>query len=53
MDIKKEIIKNWKLVETDILSKEIVTLPIYPDMKREQVYYIIDTIKKFVSTLNL
>ena len=22
MDIKKEIIKNWQLVETDILSKE-------------------------------
>ena len=41
-----------KLPKTDILSKEIVTLPIYPDMKREEVYYVIKTIKKFISKLN-
>ena len=42
-----------ELPKTDILSKEIVTLPIYPDMKREEVYFVIDTIKKFVSKLKL
>ncbi len=42
-----------KLPKTDILSKEIVTLPIYPDMKKKQIHYVVDTIKKFISTLNL
>ena len=38
---------------TDILSKEIVTLPIFPDMTKKQVYHVIKTIKKFISTLKL
>ena len=42
-----------KLPKTDILSKEIVTLPIFPDMKKKQVDYVISNIKKFISTLNL
>ncbi len=42
-----------KLSNTDILSKEIVTLPIFPDMTKKQVYYVIKTIQKFVSTLEL
>ena len=42
-----------KLPKTDILSKEIVTLPIFPDMKKKQVNYVISNIKKFISTLNL
>ena len=42
-----------KLPKTDILSKEIVTLPIFPDMKKKQVSYVISNIKKFISTLNL
>lgn len=42
-----------KLSNTDILSKEIVTLPIFPDMTKKQVYHVIKTIKKFISTLKL
>ena len=42
-----------KLPQTDILSKEIVTLPIFPDMTKKQVYYVISNIKKFISTLKL
>ena len=42
-----------KLPKTDILSKEIVTLPIFPDMTKKQVHYIIKNIKTFLSTLNL
>ena len=42
-----------KLPQTDILSKEIVTLPIFPDMTKKQVYYVIANIKKFILSLNL
>ena len=42
-----------KLPKTDILSKEIVTLPIFPDMTKKQVHYVIKNIKTFLSTLNL
>ena len=42
-----------KLLKTDILSKEIVTLPIFPDMTKKQVHYVIKNIKIFLSTLNL
>jgi len=42
-----------KLPNTDIISKEIVTLPIFPDMKKKQVYYIIKNIKLFLKTLSL
>mgnify|MGYP001271875909 CR=1 FL=1 len=52
---QQKYLKNFykkKLPKTDILSKEIVTLPIYPDMKREEVYYVIKIIKKFISKLN-
>ena len=42
-----------KLPKTNILSKEIVTLPIFPDMTKKQVDYVIKNIKTFLSTLNL
>ena len=41
-----------KLPKTDILSKEIVTLPIFPDMKIKEINYVINNIKKFLSKLN-
>ena len=48
----KKYLKN-KLTKTDIISKEIVTLPIFPDMEKKQVHYVIKNIKLFLSTLNL
>jgi len=32
---------------TDKLSKEIITLPIFPDMTKKEVSYVIKTLKKF------
>ncbi len=37
-----------KLPVTDKLSKEIITLPIFPDMTKKEVLYVIRTIKKFM-----
>ena len=48
-----KIFNKKKLPQTDILSKEIVTLPIFPDMTKKQVYYVIANIKKYISTINL
>ncbi len=48
----KKYVKK-KLPKTDIISKEIVTLPIFPDMEKKQVQYVIKNIKIFLSTLNL
>ena len=42
-----------KLPQTDILSKEIVTLPIFPDMTKKQVSYVIANIKKYIAKINL
>lgn len=39
---------NGKLKNTDILAKEIVTLPMFPDMKVGEVKFVINTIKKFI-----
>ncbi len=33
---------------TEKLSKEIITLPIFPDMTKKEVLYVIKTINKFV-----
>jgi dTDP-4-amino-4,6-dideoxygalactose transaminase len=38
---------------TEKLSKEIITLPIFPDMTKKQVLYIIKTINKFAKKIKL
>ena len=43
----KKFVKG-KLRNTDILAKEIVTLPMFPDMKDREVTFVINTIKKFM-----
>jgi|TARA_B110000261_G_scaffold80896_1_gene92979 perosamine synthetase len=48
-----KIYSKKKLPKTDILSKEIVTLPIFPDMTKKQAYYVIKNIKLFISTFDL
>ena len=45
--------KKKKLPNTEKLSKEIITLPIFPDMTKKEVYYVIKTIKKFYKINNL
>ena len=42
-----------KLVITEKLSKEILTLPIYPDMSKKEVLYVTKIIKKFYKINNL
>ena len=42
-----------KLPVTEKLSKEIITLPIFPDMTKKQVLYIIKTINKFAKKIKL
>lgn len=47
---KQKIFKNYKkgtLNNTEALSKEIVTLPIYPDLKQKEVKYILKIIKNW------
>ena len=38
-----------KLKNTDTLSKQIVTLPIYPSLKNSEINFIIKIIKKWYS----
>lgn len=42
-----------KIKNTDILSKEIITLPMYPDMKNKEVLFVINTIKSFFVKNNI
>tara|TARA_B100001057_G_scaffold498055_1_gene603940 strand:- start:1384 stop:2496 length:1113 start_codon:yes stop_codon:yes gene_type:complete len=44
---------NKKLIETEKLSKKILTLPIFPDMSKKEVLYVTKTINKFYKTNNL
>ena len=48
----KDFLKG-KLPNTDILSKEIITLPIYPDMSNKEILFVIDNIKKFISKIKI
>ena len=48
-----KIYSKKKLPKTDILSKEIVTLPIFPDMTKKQAHYVIKNIKLFLLKLDL
>ena len=38
---------NKKLTETEKLSKQIITLPIFPDMTKKEALYVTKTINKF------
>ena len=42
-----------KLPVTEKLSREIITLPIFPDMTKKEVFYVIKCIKKFYKKNNL
>ena len=42
-----------KLPVTEKLSKEIITLPIFPDMTKKEVLYVIKMINKFYKLHNL
>jgi len=40
-------LSHFKLSETEKLSREVVSLPIYPELKDEQVRYVINVIHDF------
>ena len=42
-----------KLNVTEKLSKQILTLPIFPDMSKKEVLYVTKTINKFFKINNL
>ncbi len=48
----KKFNKN-KLYTTEKLSREILTLPIFPDMSKKEVNYVIKTVNKFYKLNNL
>ena len=41
-----------KLTETEKLSKQIITLPIFPDMTKKEVTYVTETINRFYKDNN-
>ena len=43
----KKLIKSQKLVNSEKWSKECLSLPLYPEIKKNQIYKIIDEVKKF------
>jgi len=45
--------KSQNLELTNIISKEILTLPMYPGLEKENLNYIIDSIKEFAESENL
>ena len=45
--------KNSKLPITEIVSKEILTLPMYPNMTNDEKNYLIDSISEFFENNNL
>ncbi len=45
--IKEELKNNVKVPKTQELSKEVVTLPLYPDINKEELDYIIENVKEF------
>lgn len=42
-------LEKFHLPKTEKFSKEVLSLPIYPELKNWQVEYVIDSIKKFYS----
>ncbi len=39
---------NGKLPQTECVAKEILSIPIYPELTKEDIYTVIDTIRDFV-----
>ncbi len=39
--------KTWKLPQAERLAKELLAIPIYPELTQEEIDYIIDSIKAF------
>jgi dTDP-4-amino-4,6-dideoxygalactose transaminase len=46
-------LNHFNLPETEKLSKEVLSLPIYPELTNEQVVYVIETVKKFFKVKRL
>lgn len=44
---------KFKLPLTERLSKEVISLPIYPELTNRQIKYVIKTIKKFYQNLKI
>lgn len=40
-------LSHFKLPETEAISQEVLSLPMYPELSDEQVQYVIETVKKF------
>ena len=49
----KKLIKNYKLVNSEKWSKECLSLPLYPEMKKIQINKIVDEVKKFFKVINI
>jgi dTDP-4-amino-4,6-dideoxygalactose transaminase len=45
----KERVGNWHLPKTDEVEKEIISLPIYPELSKKKQDYVIKKIKEFFS----
>jgi dTDP-4-amino-4,6-dideoxygalactose transaminase len=46
-------LKGIYLKKTEIICKEIISLPIFPELKLSEINYIVKTIKNFFKTRNL
>lgn len=42
-----KLLHRFKLPKTEEISKEVISLPIYPELKKEQVNYVIKCIREF------
>ncbi|MCJ7787027.1 DegT/DnrJ/EryC1/StrS family aminotransferase, partial [Patescibacteria group bacterium] len=40
-------LSNFRLPYTEQLAKEVISLPIYPELTNKEVKYVIDCIRKF------
>ena len=45
--IKNYIKENYELKITENIAKEVLSLPIYPQMEKEKIEYVVNCIKKF------
>ncbi|MGC8872521.1 MAG: DegT/DnrJ/EryC1/StrS family aminotransferase [Caldimicrobium sp.] len=39
--------KSWKLPQAERLARELVAIPIYPELLQEEIDYVVDSIKTF------
>jgi len=42
-------LSRFKLPETEAISREVLSLPLYPELSNEQVQYVIESIMNFYS----